>query len=278
MGAGSDWKKRREEMGKTLEEVSLELRISKKFLRGIEEGNFSRWPAKVFSCGFIRSYASYLSVDPETVQSEYFSYLEKQAVEETPVQPKPEWLERERQRGSRRTAYVGATAVVLVIGILIAWYGRYTAPRPPSLPEPAERPAASGSGAAVSSPVEQAPRPPEEPAQAGEQPGAQDGAQAPEIPPPPEQKTVTAVGGSGPVSAPYQLFLEASELTWIMYSRDGSEPVDVMLYPGDRLSIQAQEKVYLKIGNAGGVVGTLNGTLLPPFGGKGQVREITLGE
>ena len=81
-----------------------------------------------------------------------------------------------------------------------------------------------------------------------------------------------------PVPAPYQLFLEASELTWIMYSRDDTEPVDVMLYPGDRISIQARSKVYMKIGNAGGVVGTLNGTLLPPFGEKGQVKEVTLGE
>jgi hypothetical protein len=99
-----------------------------------------------------------------------------------------------------------------------------------------------------------------------------------ESPPGLEKKTVTAVGGSGPVSAPYQLFLEASELTWIMYSRDDTESVDVMLYPGDRISIQAQNKVYMKIGNAGGVVGTLNGTLLPPFGEMGQVKEVTLGE
>lgn len=268
MGAGADWKKRREEMGKTLDEVSLELRISKKYLRGIEEGNFTRWPAKVFSSGFIRSYANYLSVDPETVQSEYFTYLEKQAIEEPPLQPKPEWLERERQRGTRRTAYAGATAIVLVIGVLIAWYSQHTAPRPPSFPGPAEQPAPSA--AALPSPEVTPPAPPDN--------AAGDVAEPPEVPHPVERKTVTSVGGGGPVSAPYQLFLEASDLTWIMYSRDGSEPVDVMLYPGDRLSIQAQEKVYLKIGNAGGVVGTLNGTLLPPFGGKGQVREITLGE
>ena len=70
-----------------------------------EEGNYSRWPPKVFSTGFIRAYAFFLSVDPDPVQSEYFAFLEKRSVDETPFHAKPEWLERERRRGSRRTAY-----------------------------------------------------------------------------------------------------------------------------------------------------------------------------
>ena len=268
MVIGAEWKKHREEMGRTLEEVSRDLRISQKYLRGIEEGDFSRWPAKVFSTGFIRAYANYLSVDPEPVLTEYYALLGSLSAEESTIHPSPEWLERERRRGSRRTAYAVATAVVLVIGVLLAWYGRHTAPTPPSAPEVGE----TARSASPAGPVQAGNGVPQSGAEAGKPVG--------EYKPPPlsGQKTVTAVGGIGPVSAPYQIFLEASELTWIMYSRDEMEPVDVMLYPGDRLSIQAQRKIFLKIGNAGGVVGTLNGTLLPPFGEKGQVKEITLGE
>lgn len=268
MGPGADWRKQREEMGKSLEEVSLELRISQKYLRGIEEGNYSKWPPKVFSTGFIRAYANYLSVNPDPVLSDYFSFLEMRSVEEPPLHTRPEWLERERQRGSRRTTYAIATVAVLATGIFLAWYARHTALRP--LPAPEVRETTPPPSPAVPAPEEAPARPPEE-AAVGEEKTA-------EAPPAIEPKTVIAVGGSGPVSAPYQLFLEASELTWIMYSRDGMESVDVMLYPGDRLSIQAQKKVFLKIGNAGGVVGTLNGNPLPPFGEKGQVKEITLGE
>ncbi len=263
MGIGAEWKKRREEMGKTLEEVSTELRVSQKYLRGIEEGDYSRWPAKVFSTGFIRAYANFLSVDPEPVLTEYYGLLGMRSVEESPIHPRPEWLERERRRGSRRKQYAIAAAAVLFIGVLLAWYGRHTALRPPPAPE-------VGETAADTAPAgRDAPQTAREEERVGVPPQA---------PPLSEQRTVTAVGGMGPVSAPYQLFLEASELTWIMYSRDEMEPVDVMLYPGDRLSIQAQTRIFLKIGNAGGVVGTLNGSLLPPFGEKGQVKEITLGE
>jgi len=89
---------------------------------------------------------------------------------------------------------------------------------------------------------------------------------------------VAAVGGVGPVKSPYQLFLEAEEMTWMMYALDNEAPVEVTLYPGDKFSIQAKKRILLKLGNAGGVTGTLNGKLLPPFGSRGQVKEIRLGE
>jgi len=97
---------------------------------------------------------------------------------------------------------------------------------------------------------------------------------APKTPPAP---TVAAVGGNGPLTGPFQLLLEASEQTWLMYSFDDGDPIDVTLFPGDKISIQAQRQIVLKVGNAGGVAGTLNGRRLPPFGERGQVRKYTLG-
>ncbi len=275
MAAGEAWKQRREEMGRTLEDVSLELRISQKYLRGIEDGDYSRFPAKVFATGFIRAYAAFLSTSPEPLLTEYFAVLATQADEEAPLRARPEWLERERRQGTRRTAYAAATGVVLLAGVLLAWYSRYSAPRPPV-------PSAVGeeaSAPAVPAPAEAAPASPTpgalaSPARHKTAPGSQGGKPVAATEPAP----APAAAGSAEVSAPYQLFLEASELTWIMYSRDGADPVDVMLYPGDRLSIQAQQKMYVKIGNAGGVVGTLNGVSLPSFGKTGEVKEFTLGE
>ena len=70
----------------------------------------SRWPPKVFSTGFIRAYAAFLSVDADPVLTEYFAFLEKRSFGDAPFHAKPEWLERERRRGSRRTAYTIAAA------------------------------------------------------------------------------------------------------------------------------------------------------------------------
>ncbi len=282
MGAGESWKKKREAMGKSIDEMSSELRVAPKYLRAIEEGNWEGWPVRVFSTGFIRAYARKISMDPEPVLSEYFRYVDDKAGAEPPLQVRPEWLEREKQRGSRRTIYTGAAGAVLLLGIAMAWYSTRTVPRPPGVPDvqvaPAPPPAVEN--------VTAAPAPPPPDAAGGTKgtAGAMPAASR-------DKKTAagaatlgTATGGaaaggvSGPATAPYQLFLEAKETTWVLYGRDDEAPIDAILQPGDRISILAQRKIYLKLGNAGGVAATLNGKPLPPFGEAGRVKEYRLGK
>jgi cytoskeleton protein RodZ len=305
MGVEEQWKKKREAMGMSLEDVSGELHIGQRYLRNIEEGNFEGWPERVFSGGFIRAYAKLLSEDPEPVLSEYYRYLEQKAAAQAPAPPvRPMWLERERERGTRRTSYAAAAAFVLLIGVVLAWISWRTGPRP--LPPMAGAPAVPGAF-----PGSEADRP------EGFDPAAVDGGaetadgtapngraaltEAPPTPGPgargdaaPTVGTAAApVGGwtapegldgeasasrAGEAKGPYRLTVAATELTWMLYSVDGAEPVDVTLYPGDRVSISAKERLTVRLGNAGGVTGILNGKKLPPFGSMGQVKVIRLGE
>jgi cytoskeletal protein RodZ len=258
-------------MGKTLEEVSLALRISNRYLKGIEEGNYGGWPERVFASGFIRSYAKYLSVDPGPVLAEFERSIEQVSEKEAPLQARPEWLERERERGSRRTTYAFAAGAVLLVGIVLAWISMRVSDRPASPPPVAAVPAAPAAAPAVPTTADNAAAAPDNAAPARD---GTDNAAPPAAPAP----TVSAVGGSGPLTGPFQLFLEASAHTWVMYSFDDGDPIDVTLYVGDKISIQAKRRISLKLGNAGGVVGTLNGQRLPPFGESGQVRKITFGQ
>jgi len=244
--AGESWKARREAMGKTLEDVGLALHIGQRYLRGIEEGNYDGWPEKVFSTGFIRSYAKYLSVDPGSVLAEYEATQGKAAEEEEQAPaPRPEWLERETDRPAA------------------------PAPPPPAASAPVAAVEPAPADNAASAPKDNAAKPAPSPAKkTGGEAASADNAALP-------ASTVSAVGGEGPLTGPFQLFLEASEHTWLMYSFDDGDPVDVTLFVGDKISIQANRKILLKIGNAGGVIGTLNGKRLPPFGSSGQVREVT---
>lgn len=270
MGAGESWRKKREATGKSIDEMSRELRVAPRFLRAIEDGNWEGWPVRVFSTGFIRAYARKLSVDPEPVLSEYYRFVDQKTGADAPLRVRPEWLEREKRRGSRRTLYTGAAAAVLLAGILVAWYSTRIAPRPPRVPEiPAvAAPAPSAVENAATAPVVPAP---------GDAGGTAANAGAPR--PAGREKAGTAgAAPSGIAAPPYQLFLEAKETTWVLYGRDDEDQVDAILQPGDRISILAQRKIYLKIGNAGGVQGTLNGQILPPFGGPGKVTEYRLGQ
>jgi cytoskeleton protein RodZ len=275
--AGSSWKERRESMGKTIGQASSELRIGHRYLTGIEEGNFGDFPERVFSTGFIRSYAKYLSQDPGPVLADYERSIGIRGDSEMAAQLRFGWVERERERGSRRATYTAAAGAVLLVGMILAWVTLRTErrPSPPPLPPPAvvlpsppavENAAKTGDNEAVAAPsgIDNMAVPVLSPTQA---------APAPEEP----VSSVAAVGGTGPLVGPFQLFLEASEQTWVMYSFDDGDPIDVTLYAGDKISIQARKRITLKFGNAGGVAGTLNGRRLPPFGERGQVRKIAFG-
>ncbi len=265
--AGSSWKERRESMGKTIDQVSAELRINHRYLAGIEEGNFGDFPERVFSTGFIRSYAKYLSQDPGPVLAEYERSTGSSDESEMAAQLRFGWVERERERGSRRATYTVAAGAVLLAGVILALVNLYTERRPPPPPAVALPSPPAGENALVAAPA------------------GHDHMAAPVLPPTqatptPEEpaSSVAAVGGTGPLVGPFQLFLEASDQAWMMYSFDDGDPIDVMLYAGDKISINAKRRITLKLGNAGGVAGTLNGRRLPPFGERGQVRKFTFGQ
>jgi len=270
-------------MGKSIDQVSVELRIARRYLAGIEEGDFKDWPERVFSIGFIRSYAKYLSQEPGPVIAEYEESVGSRAEYEMAAQLRPGWIERERERGSRRATYTLAAGGVLLAGVILAWLTlrteRSPLPPPALAPDIALSPPPAGENAAEPADNAAASTAPPSgvdnlapvpgPASTSTQAAATPGEPAP---------SVAAVGGSGPLEGPFQLFLEASEQTWLMYSFDGGDPIDLTLYAGDKISIQASKQITLKLGNAGGVAGTLNGRRLPPFGERGQVRKFTLGQ
>jgi len=277
--AGSSWKERRESMGKTIDQVAAELRIAHRFIAGIEEGDFGGFPERVFSTGFIRTYAKYLSQDPGPVLAEFERSTGSLDASEAAAPLRFGWVERDRERGSRRATYTIAAGAVLLLGVILAWVTFHT--ESPPLPPPAPTPAA----VAPPSPqaVDNAPKTGDNTAAGA--PSGVDNTTAPAVPSlqaaaPPAEKapSVVSVGGNGPLVGPFQLFLEASEQAWVMYSFDDGDPIDVTLYAGDKISIQAKRRITLKLGNAGGVAGTLNGRRLPPFGERGQVRKLTFGQ
>ena len=278
--AGAPWKERRESMGKTIAQVSAELRIGHRYLAGIEEGNFEDFPERVFSAGFIRSYAKYLSQDSGPVLAEYERSIGRNDESEMAAQLRFGWVERERERGSRRTTYTVAAGAVLLVGMILAWVTLRTerSPLPPVPPAAVALPPSPPAVENATKTVADAPvAAPSGIDNLGVGVPVLSPAPAPPTPAEPSS-SVAAVGATGPLVGPFQLFLEASEQAWVMYSFDDSDPIDVTLYAGDKISIHATRRISLKLGNAGGVAGTLNGRRLPPFGERGQVRKYAFGQ
>ncbi|MEQ1664237.1 MAG: helix-turn-helix domain-containing protein [Bdellovibrionales bacterium] len=61
----------REKMGASLNDVALSTKINVRLLKAIEAGDFSELPPQSFSRGFIRSFATYLKIDPKPILEQY---------------------------------------------------------------------------------------------------------------------------------------------------------------------------------------------------------------
>lgn len=88
---GKYLKDRRRELGISLDEAEQYLKIRKKYLVGIEEGNENILPGRTYFIGYLRNYANYLEADQE-----YISQLlgeTKQAPKTSEQEQEPETVE-----------------------------------------------------------------------------------------------------------------------------------------------------------------------------------------
>jgi hypothetical protein len=84
--------------------------------------------------------------------------------------------------------------------------------------------------------------------------------------------TVTTVA---PAPAGGRVNIEASELTWVSLRNGVGAPMLARAFKaGDAQSFDMPNGATLRIGNAGGLKVSLNGTPLGPIGPSGQVREV----
>lgn len=68
---GSTLSQKRQHLGVTLDTISSELHIKKELLQALESANWDALPEPAFVQGFIKSYASYLGLDPKYILALY---------------------------------------------------------------------------------------------------------------------------------------------------------------------------------------------------------------
>ena len=77
---GNFLRERREARGISLIEVEKDLKIRKKYLQALEEGNIDAIPGKTYLVGYLRNYSKYLGIDDENINQIIQTYhnLEEQ--------------------------------------------------------------------------------------------------------------------------------------------------------------------------------------------------------
>ncbi|HVF88633.1 MAG TPA: helix-turn-helix domain-containing protein [Blastocatellia bacterium] len=240
---GEELKRRREERGITLGDISESTRIGTRFLKAIESDNYSILPGGIFTRSFIRAYAKQVGLNEEEAVSLYNQQVAPPGVEQG---QQSQAVDQARARRSEPVVFHGAPTranwptliiaggIIIFIGIIIMALvkkldhgsGTQTAVAPPAVQ-------ATPSPQAQEPP---APQPSQAQAEAGQPPAA----------PPAEQQQPVTTG------EPISVRLEAAEgdssiRYWV---DDAKQSTTLLLKQGETHDIPpAQNQVRLAIGN-----------------------------
>ncbi|TAN40408.1 MAG: helix-turn-helix domain-containing protein [Nitrospirae bacterium] len=272
--SGSILKKRREELGLDITEVSVLLKIRKEYLSAIEEDLFDKLPAPVYTMGYIRSYAQHLNVDPTEIIKVYATQLPPPKTDTTIM---PVILDEDRRRPKR--FYMAAALLVVIAGIIVGLKVLHIPDRlrqghtPKETPAVTPAPVTEKALSPVKGPVVQQPamKPPEQP-------------QAP------QEKPVIPASGEQPLSkeaAPaaqasaqrkdlHRLTIVATDTSWVFVRFKNGKYQELTLQPGQTKEWFFLEGATLRTGNAGGIQISLDGKEVGPPGEKGQPLTLEL--
>lgn len=238
------WLRQQREMREiTLREISDATKISLRYLEALEEERFDLLPATLFARGFLRQYARYVGLDPdEAVNRLLIAQKAQQPDDEEATGERPRGQEgwrRQKSSGNWRNA-------LLVIGLALVLVALvFLVPRLMERQGDGERP-------------EEAP------------PGVVPGevrTERPDPSPPPAPATA---------GAPLTVTLDFREDCWVEASVDGEPRIAEMRVQGESLQLQAEERIELRLGDAGVVDLEVNGEPYDMNAQPGQVRTVTL--
>lgn len=263
---GSYLKRLREQLGFTLQDISSKTKISLAYLGYLENEEFSALPNEVFIKGFLRSYAQVLGLEEADLLERFKQWKSSRQANSTDAggenldaTGEPEkngWpsipLDRirslyETKNGVRRKILFNLLiGMVIVLGGVILFSKRNMNEEQIKQGEPL-------------------------PSQTSSPP-------PPQIAAPATALTSAVIGSSpettekSPVKAPpLRLTIQAAERSWISVVIDDGVTKEFSLHPEDKITLEAEKRFLLNIGNAGGVKLTLNGKPLGPYGKKGEI-------
>ena len=126
---GNFLREKREEKGISLIEVEKDLKIRKKYLQGLEDGNIDLIPGKTYLIGYLRNYSKYLGIDEENINQIIQTYnnlvkkkvdLEKTKEENIYLKTKNRSMfEKKRFFFPVKYVYLASFVLVIFIGLLL---------------------------------------------------------------------------------------------------------------------------------------------------------------
>ncbi|MDD5014075.1 MAG: helix-turn-helix domain-containing protein [Atribacterota bacterium] len=123
---GNFLREKREEKGISLTEAEKDLKIRKKYLQNLEEGNVDAIPGKTYLVGYLRNYGKYLGIDEENINQliQTYNNLEKRKVSLKKAKEENIYTKtKDRSKFKKKSFYFPIKYVYLTSFILIIFIG-----------------------------------------------------------------------------------------------------------------------------------------------------------
>ena len=254
----------------SLREVSKNTRVREYILKAIEENQTDLLPAATYVKGFLLAYAKYLRLDPNDVLLRYERALKGEPA--APPFPQPVKTKQKasatppsksKQKISWNTKQTWVVVGVIVASFVIFFFFSPYSSNPPMEPLPGK----SVEGKACRRSLLLLPR-----RQLIYQKKSLLSKRKNLPCPSPPVAATTSVQEK----KPFSVALKAIEETWVSLQVDDQPEKEMTFKPRDGISVQAANRIRMKLGNAGGVDLILNGKPLGKFGKSGEVVTLVL--
>lgn len=280
----SELKAQRENRKISLAQIAADTRISMRHLQSLEEGRFNDLPGGMYNRAFIRAYCESLELDQGEILQRY----------EAEVLPHPDKPLKSKTKShipsSTRIHPVAIWSLVFVIsatGIFLSrkWIAAVFSPYfsgtsatavsdvPPKQPV---SPPAPETKVSIPAPPAEVPISTEAGSPAGttaQEASAAGGSSAAASSPAPLLPAAPAATASAHA---LRLEISGKEKSWVSVTRDGSPIFSKVMEPGEVQSFDADEKLYIIVGNAGGISLKINGKVAKPLGKSGEVIKLLI--
>jgi cytoskeletal protein RodZ len=259
---GEEFRAAREARGLSLSDVAEQIHIRSVYLQALENEDWSAIGAPVYTRGFIRTYARFLGLDPESAVQRFNESGSGTAPAASPAGPAAR--EPSGDRGERKAPspllYVAAALALILVGAVL--YNVYSLQVAHRAPVPAAVPLASPTAAAPTDAAAAvvAPSPPAPPSAPAEPSAAATDLQAAMTPEPAATKLTKT------------LTVKLSENSWLRVLVDGQNVMEGV-FPQGTVRTFHGNKALVRIGNAGGVAVDVNGKSVGRLGNSGDVVE-----
>lgn len=280
--AGVDLKTEREKKNISLAQIAAETRISLHYLQSIEEGRYSDLPGGLYNRAFLKAYCESIHLDSREILEQYDaqvsdSHSEKKTTPNIPYPP--------RQNTFTISGPILIWTVMLLLsasGIYFSrgWISEFFSPyfsdetaTAESYQRPGESSSDSISASTVSSGV-----PVSEPNDLKSSPDT----------PPTAMETVDSfqktrflplkntVSPESTADQKLRLEITAKELCWVEIDVDGIRSTSKLMEPGETQESNANDRIRVKIGNAGGIQMKINDKPVKSLGDSGDVVTLNI--